>query len=320
MPQRARKSYAASHAAVGPFEEVLAEYLSYLLAERALSVQTAAGYELDLRDYLSFLLGRGVCGLAAITREDVAAYLDDLASRPYEASSRERHVAAIRGFHKFCVREGLCEADPAASVPLPKRAQRLPESRSIAEVAALLDQEFPATPTGLRDKCMLEMLYGCGLRVSELVGLDFANLLLDDGLVRVRGKGGKDRLVPLAGQARAALDEYLQRGRPYLRTKSNPEAQERSAIFLNARGARLNRRSVNDVVAKYGRAVGLEGLHPHTLRHSFATHMLEGGADLRSLQEMLGHSDIATTEVYTHVDLSHMREEYLSTHPRARKR
>ena len=320
MPQRARKSYAASHAAVGPFEEVLAEYLSYLLAERALSAQTVANYELDLRDYLSFIVERGVSGLAAIKREDVAAYLDDLASRPYEASSRERHVAAIRGFHKFCVREGLCEADPASSVPLPKRPRRLPESRSIAEIAALLDQEFPATPAGMRDKCMLEMLYGCGLRVSELVGLDFASLLLDDGLVRVRGKGGKDRLVPLAGQARAALDEYLQHGRPHLHTKSDPAAQDAAAIFLNARGARLTRRGVNDVVAKYGRAVGLEGLHPHTLRHSFATHMLEGGADLRALQEMLGHSDIATTEIYTHVDLSHIREEYLSTHPRARKR
>ena len=164
------------------------------------------------------------------------------------------------------------------------------------------------------------MLYGCGLRVSELTSLGFGNLLLDDELVRVRGKGGKERLVPLLGSARRALDEYLRDGRPHLHAKGKAAAQDPDAIFVNARGGRLTRRSVCKLVEKYGRNVHIEGLHPHTLRHSFATHLLEGGADLRILQEMLGHSDISTTQIYTHVDRSHIREEYLSTHPRARLR
>ena len=320
MPQRARQVFSDCHADTGPFEGLLGEYRSYLLAERALSPQTADGYELDLRDYLSWALHRGATGPGEITREMLSSYLADLAERPYSASSRERHVAAIRGFHAFCVREGATESNPASGVPFPKQPQRLPEGISLDEVTRLLDQDFPDTPAGLRDKCMLEVLYGCGLRVSELVGLDFDGLLTDDGLVRVRGKGGKDRLVPIAGAALRSLGAYLELGRPYLHTKKNPSSQDRSAIFLNARGGRITRRAVNDIVERYGRAVGIEGLHPHTLRHSFATHMLEGGADLRSLQEMLGHSDISTTEVYTHVDRSHIREEYLSTHPRARKR
>ena len=320
MPQRARHVYADCHADVGPFEGLLCEYESYLVAERVLSSQTVSAYELDLRDYLAYVVSRGAADIDGITREMLTDYLSDLAERPYSASSRERHVAAIRGFHAFCVREGATESNPASGVPFPKQSQRLPEGISLDEVTQLLDQDFPDTPAGLRDKCILEVLYGCGLRVSELVGLDFDGLLTDEGLVRVRGKGGKDRLVPIAGAALRALDEYLEGGRPHLHTKKNPSSQDRSAIFLNARGGRITRRAVNDIVDSYGRAVGIEGLHPHTLRHSFATHMLAGGADLRSLQEMLGHSDISTTEVYTHVDRSHIREEYLSTHPRACKR
>ena len=156
--------------------------------------------------------------------------------------------------------------------------------------------------------------------MSELCGLDFSSLLLDDDLIRVRGKGDKERLVPLLGTARSALDAYLRDARPHLHTKGNPGAQDPDAVFLNARGSRLTRRSVFTIVERYGRNVGLEGLHPHTLRHSFATHLLEGGADLRVLQEMLGHSDISTTQIYTHVDRSHVREEYLSCHPRASRR
>ena len=313
-----REIKADSKIDIGPFEGDLDEYLTFLTVERGLSGASVEAYDRDLRDYLGFLFGAGHKTLDDIKRDDITNYMEDLRYRAYASSSVERHVAAIRGFHRFCVRENLAEKDPAASVPLPKKADRLPEVITIEQVAALLDQPFPETPVGLRDRTILEILYGCGLRVSELCGLDFANLLMDDDLVRVRGKGGKERLVPLLGLAAATLKDYLQNARPYLHSKNKPDAQDPDAIFLNARGGRLTRRSVCKLVEAYGRNVGLEGLHPHTLRHSFATHLLEGGADLRVLQEMLGHSDIATTQIYTHVDRSHIREEYLSTHPRAR--
>lgn len=315
-----RKIKSDAKASIGAFQEPFDEYLMYLSVERGLSAASVEAYRRDLRDYLAFLNAAGVDSLDGIERVSITAYIEDLWAREYAASSIERHVAALKGFHRFCVREGLSHADLAASVPLPKKPDRLPESITVEQIAALLDQPFPDTPAGLRDKAILEMLYGCGLRVSELCSLSFANLLLDDELVRVRGKGGKERLVPLLGSARASLDEYLADGRPHLHPKNATRPQDPDAIFLNARGGRLSRRSVCELVEKYGRKVRIEGLHPHTLRHSFATHLLEGGADLRVLQEMLGHSDIATTQIYTHVDRSHIREEYLSTHPRARMR
>lgn len=309
-----------AHADIGPFEDALSEYLTFLLVERGLSKASVDAYRRDLRDYLAYVHGLRRATLDDIEREDITGYIGDLRLREYASTSVERHVAALRGFHKFCVREGLSQADMASSVPLPKRVERLPEAITIEQIGVLLDQPFASTPAGLRDRAILEVLYGCGLRVSELCSLGFSNLLLDDELVRVRGKGGKERLVPLLGSARRALDEYLANGRSHLHPQANAATQDPDAIFLNARGGRLSRRSVCKLVERYGRNVGIEGLHPHTLRHSFATHLLEGGADLRVLQEMLGHSDIATTQIYTHVDRSHIREEYLSTHPRARMR
>ena len=318
MAARVIKSDA--HASVGAFEDPLDEYLTFLSVERGLSQASVEAYGRDLRDYLAFMHKVGIDDLDAIERDNITDYIEDLRRRAYASSSTERHVAALKGFHRFCVREGIATADLAASVPLPKKADRLPQAITLEQVAALLDQPFADTPAGLRDRAILEMLYGCGLRVSELTSLGFGNLLLDDELVRVRGKGGKERLVPLLGSARRALDEYLRDGRPHLHAKGKAAAQDPDAIFVNARGGRLTRRSVCKLVEKYGRNVHIEGLHPHTLRHSFATHLLEGGADLRILQEMLGHSDISTTQIYTHVDRSHIREEYLSTHPRARLR
>lgn len=318
MPEREIKSDA--HAQIGSFKEPFDEYITFLLVERGLSKASVEAYRSDLHDYFAYLCAGGVGDLEDIDRSNITDYIEDLRKRDYASSSIERHVAALKGFHKFCVREGIVQIDLASSVPLPKKADRLPEAITVSQIASLLDQPFEDGPTGLRDKAILEMLYGCGLRVSELCSLGFENLLLDDDLVRVRGKGGKERLVPLLGSARAALDEYLRDGRPYLHPKNNVRAQDPDAIFINARGGRLSRRSVCKLVEKYGRNVKIEGLHPHTLRHSFSTHLLEGGADLRVLQEMLGHSDISTTQIYTHVDRSHIREEYLSTHPRAKLR
>ncbi len=315
-----RQSKTKSHVDIGPFEDDLEEYLTFLTVERGLSNASVEAYGHDLCDYLGFLNKAGVDSVDDIEREDIVGYMEDLRIRAFASSSIERHVAAIKGFHRFCVREGLSKADPAASIPLPKKPERLPESISIEQIASLLDQPFGDDASGLRDRAILEILYGCGLRVSELCSLDFANLLFDDELIRVRGKGGKERLVPFLGSARRVLEKYLQQGRPGLHPKGKAAAQDPDAIFLNTRGGRLTRRSVCKIVERYGRNVGLEGLHPHTLRHSFATHLLEGGADLRILQEMLGHSDISTTQIYTHVDRSHIREEYLSTHPRAKLR
>jgi len=217
------------------------------------------------------------------------------------------------------VREGLAEIDPTKGLPLPKIPSRLPDAITVEEAERLLSQPFPEGPAGLRDRAILEVLYGCGLRVSELVGLDVGDVDLDEGFLRVLGKGSKERVVPIGGYAAQAVSAYLTHGRPFLRSRRSAVQKDRSALFVNQRGGRLTRQAVFGIVKRYGQRAGVD-IHPHTLRHSFATHMLQGGADLRSLQEMLGHADISTTQIYTHVDRSHLIEEYLSTHPRARMR
>ncbi len=295
------------------------EYLGYLSIERGASPNTLAAYDRDLGEYVEFLLARRVTAPEAVSREDVTAWIGDLRTRGLAPSSVERKVAAIKGFHKFLVREGLTENHPTARLPLPRVPERLPDVISVEQADKLLSQPFPDGPVGLRDRAMLEVLYGCGVRVSELVGLDTTDVDLEDGFIRVFGKGSKERLVPIGGLAVTALDAYLRHGRSFLRPAASIRASE-PAVFLNNRGGRLSRQSVFTSVKRYGARVGIENLHPHTLRHSFATHLLEGGADLRALQEMLGHADISTTQVYTHVDTRHIREEYLSTHPRARLR
>ncbi len=298
-------------------ESQLEQFLGYLSIERGASVNTLAAYGRDLKGYVAFLAARDVWVPDAVTRDDLTAWVVGLREHGYAPASVGRKVSAVKSFHRFLVREGLSETQPAAALPLPKLPERLPDVISLAEADRLLSQPFPDGPLGIRDRAILEVLYGCGLRVSELIGLDLTDVDLDAGLVRVLGKGDKERVTPIAGAASRALREYVSRARPLLRTKS--ARQDPSALFLSGRGRRLTRQWVFGVVRTRGERVGL-ALHPHTLRHSFATHMLEGGADLRALQEMLGHADIATTQIYTHVDRRHLREEYLSTHPRARMR
>lgn len=297
----------------------ISEYLGHLSVERGASPHTVAAYRRDLADYTTFLADKGVRDPAKASRDDVTAFVSALRARGLAPSTIERRVAAVKGFHKFLVREGITENHPTARVPLPKVPERLPDVVSIDDIDRLLAQPFPDGPVGLRDRAILETLYGCGLRVSELTGLDRTDLDLAEGYVRVFGKGGKERLVPVAGMAAHALDAYLTHGRPFLRPKRSLRGVDSSAVFVNTRGGRTSRQAVFGIVRAYGARVGV-ALHPHTLRHSFATHMLEGGADLRALQEMLGHADISTTQVYTHVDRRHIREEYLTTHPRARLR
>jgi len=295
------------------------EYLGHLSVERGASPHTLSAYRRDLTAYREFLESRGHLEIDLISRNDVTEFVASLRAKGLAPSTIERKVAAVKGFHKFMVRESITSNHPTARVPLPKVPERLPDVVSIADIERLLSQPFDDSPSGLRDRALLETLYGCGLRASEVVGLDVADLDLSEGFLRVFGKGSKERLVPIAGMAFHALEAYLNGGRPLLRAKSSLTSDD-SAVFLNQRGGRITRQSVHTIVRRAGRRVGLEELHPHTLRHSFATHLLEGGADLRSLQEMLGHADISTTQVYTHVDRRHIREEYLSTHPRARVR
>lgn len=297
----------------------VSDFLGYLTVERGASPNTTAAYRRDLDAYCGFLLERGVTSPDSVGRDDLTAYVAWLQDSGYAPATVERRVASVKSLHKFLVREGVTVNHPTASLPLPKKPDRLPDVVSIADMDRLLSQPFPEGPAGHRDRAMLEMLYGCGLRVSELCGLDLADVETSDGFLRVFGKGGKERIVPLAGEAARAYAEYLAHGRPFLRSKGGKRRPDPDAVFLNSRGQRLTRVTVFTYVRAYGGRVGL-AIHPHTLRHSFATHMLEGGADLRALQEMLGHADISTTQVYTHVDRAHLREEYLSTHPRARLR
>lgn len=299
--------------------DLIGDFTGYLTVERGASPHTVSAYTRDLRLYSDFLLDRGITSPDAVSRDDVGAWITGLRAQGLAPRTIERRVAAAKSFHRFLVRDGVTVNHPTASLPLPRTPDRLPDVVSIDAIDGLLSQPFPDGPVGHRDRAILETLYGCGVRVSELTGLDLRDVDLSEGLLRVFGKGSKERVVPVAGLAAAAMSDYLTHGRPFLRMKSGAIRQDPDALFLNARGGRLTRVSVHALVRAYGGRVGLV-LHPHTLRHSFATHMLEGGADLRALQEMLGHADISTTQIYTHVDRSHLREEYLSTHPRARIR
>lgn len=293
-------------------ERAREEYLSYLAVERGCSDNTVAAYGRDLARYVAWLAERGVSAPDEVSLELVEAHVAALTESGLAASSVERAASAVKGFHRFMLTDEIARTLPTADLPLPAKPQRLPDVISQEDAARLLDQPFPATPAGLRDHAVLEVLYGCGLRASELCGLDERTVLLDEGVLRVFGKGAKERVVPILGAAAEALGRYLDQGRGALVGR-----QPCTAVFLNARGGRLSRQSVHAIVEKYGRVVGIRGLHPHTLRHSFATHLLEGGADLRVVQELLGHANVATTQLYTHLDRSHIRRVYLSAHPRA---
>lgn len=294
-------------------DDALDDYLSYLRVERGRAPLTLESYGRELDDYARFMKRRGIDSVEDVRREDVSAYETELALRGYAPSTIRHRLSAVRGLNRFLVREGAVAANAAEGVATPKLPRLLPDVLSANQVNSLLDQPFPSTPAGMRDKALLEVLYGCGLRASESCGLNGDDCVLLEGYLRVLGKGGKERIAPISGTAVAALSAYLDEARPRLADPRRPTP----AVFLNTRGGRLTRQSVHSIVARAGRAVGIDELHPHTLRHSFATHLLEGGADLRAIQEMLGHSDISTTQIYTHVDRSHIREEYLHAHPRA---
>lgn len=299
--------------------------------ERGLAASTVESYRRDLRRYASVLADRGKLRLDDITPADVAGFLASLREGDAEhaalaVSSAARAVIAVRGLHAFAVAQGLAGTDPAREVPPPSPPRRLPKAIAVEDVERLLDAAGPgpddlsADPRLLRDRALLEFLYGTGARISEATGLDVDELRLgadpEYPLVRLIGKGGKHRVVPVGSYAARALEAYLVRARPGLATASR-RASASPAVFLNARGSRLTRQGAWGVLhAAAGRA-GLPEVSPHTLRHSFATHMLDGGADIRVVQELLGHASVTTTQVYTLITVDRLREVYASSHPRA---
>ncbi len=295
-------------------------YLDHLVVERGLADNTLKSYRRDLRRYLVHLAGEGVDDVAAISESAVAGFLmalreGDADHPPLSAGSAGRTVVAVRGFHKFAVREGLASVDPAAAVRPPSPAKRLPKALPLSDIERILEAAgSPGTALALRDRSLLELLYGTGARISEAVGLDLDDLDLEDGGVRLRGKGGKERIVPVGSYARDAVQAYLVRGRPVL----SAAGSGLSAVFLNARGGRLSRQSAWTVLVKAAERAGVSAeVSPHTLRHSFATHLLDGGADVRVVQELLGHASVTTTQVYTLVTVDSLREVYATAHPRA---
>lgn len=294
-------------------------YLNHLAVERAAARSTLDSYSRDLRRYLDHLVTSGVSELDEITSGHLSEFLAELREgggdrSPLSASSAARALVAARGLHRFAFAEGLTDADVAREVPPPGPPRRLPKALAVADVLRLLECVGGDTPRGLRDRALLELLYSSGARISEVVGLDVDDVDIQERTVLLDGKGGKQRLVPIGRPALSALDSYLVRARPALAARWRGGA----GLFLNSRGTRLSRQSAwNTLKSAAGRA-GLDGVSPHVLRHSFATHLLEGGADIRVVQELLGHASVTTTQVYTMVTVTTLREVYAMAHPRAR--
>jgi len=304
-------------------DDAVAEHASFLAVERGLRPNTLAAYRRDLQAYTRFLRHHGVRGPDAVTPALVGEYAGSLHTprnghgAPLAPASAARALVAVRSFHRFCVDEGLAAADPSDDVAPPRVPTGIPKPLTETEVAALLATADGPEPRGLRDRAILEVLYGAGVRNSELVGLDRADLDLDAGMVRVLGKGAKERLVPVGRPAREATAAYLAAGRPEL---VRPRGRAGDAVFLNARGGRLTRQGVWMLVHAAGERAGLgERVYPHVLRHSCATHMVDRGADIRVVQELLGHASLATTQVYTQVSAARLRAVYDAAHPRARR-
>ncbi|MBB6625705.1 site-specific tyrosine recombinase XerD [Nocardioides sp. KIGAM211] len=299
-------------------------YLDHLSVERGLAANTLSSYRRDLRRYQQYLATSGIEDLGGISEATVSGFLmrlreGDADHPPLSATSAARTVVAVRGFHKFAVADGLATLDPASAVKPPSPAKRLPKALPLADVEAILEAAGASgTTLALRDRALLEVLYGTGARISEAVGLDVDDLDTVDGTVLLRGKGSKERIVPVGSFAREAVDAYLVRGRPEL-VAASTAASTGGAMFLNARGGRLSRQSAWAVLVKAAERAGVtRDVSPHTMRHSFATHLLDGGADVRVVQELLGHASVTTTQVYTLVTVDNLREVFATAHPRAR--
>ncbi len=307
----------------GVLAEVAGTWFDHLRVERGLSANTLAAYRRDIRRYELFLGKRGIERGADIAPGDISEFqrwltTGDADHPPQAPASVARTIVAVRNLHQFALSEALLPTDPTANTTVPKLGKRLPKALPVADVQALLETPDPETVDGLRDRALLELLYGTGARISEVCALDIDDLTRaladEDAGLRLIGKGNKERIVPLGSYARAAVDAWLVRGRPAWAVKAT---RPTPALLLNTLGRRLSRQSAWAVVQSAAGAAGLHDVSPHSLRHSFATHLLDGGADVRVVQELLGHASVTTTQVYTMVSVDHLREVYLTAHPRA---
>lgn len=295
-------------------QEDIDAFLAYLVADVGASPHTVSAYRCDLQQYAEHLLAQGRSFREA-TEDDITAYLAALRHQGRARASVQRKLSSLRQLHKFLVREGLTDRDPTRNLAAPRPGQRLPKVLTVEQCLALLEAPTLQTPEGIRDAAMLTLMYATGLRVSELVSLRRHAVDADHGVLRVRGKGGKERVVPIAPLALDLLQLYLREARPHFEKHEGEDG-----LFLSRRGRPMTRVRFWQSLKQYCRLAGLpEDTSPHTLRHSFATHLLEGGADLRSIQEMLGHSSLGVTQIYTHVSAARKREVYDATHPRARR-
>lgn len=301
------------------FKQELDLYLQFVKLEKGLSENSVTSYKNDLERYFIYLATeKKIKELAGVTLSHIEDFLNFLVDEELlSASSLARNISSVRGFHEFAVVEGITKANPAELVELPKKASKLPEVLDRDEIEAILETPDLTTPAGIRDKAILETLYGTGMRVSELTGLEQDRLIFEIGFIRVIGKGNKERLVPVGEIAQDAISHYTEHIRPQFLNPEKPK-KAKNKVFLSMRGSALSRMSIWNIVQKAAEKADIQkNVYPHIFRHSFATHLLEGGADLRAVQEMLGHSSILTTEIYTHVDRSFLHQVHKEFHPRA---
>ena len=297
-------------------QEVFNKYINYLEAERGVSPYTVRNYTTDLLDFFDFVRAKGISSLKEVDRHTLRGYLSHLVEQGFVKASIARKLSAIRSFYRYLLREETISASPIATTSSPKLDKRLPSFLTVEETVRLLEAPDLSTPQGQRDHALLELLYASGLRVSELVNLDLGQVNLDTNEIRVWGKGSKERVVLIGEPAAQALRVYLSQGRPELSGK-----KKSSALFLNRYGGRLPARRIQKILEKYASLTNIDKrVHPHLLRHTFATHLLDGGADLRVVQELLGHAQLSSTQIYTHVSKSQARKVYLSAHPMAQKK
>ncbi len=296
-------------------QAVFNKYINYLEAERNASPYTVRNYTTDLLGFFQFLRDKGISSLKEVDRHVLRDYLSQLMEQGFVKASIARKLSAIRSFYRYLLREGMISTSPAATTSSPKLDRRLPSFLTIGEVERLLEAPDLSTPQGLRDRALMELLYASGLRVSELVSLNLGQVNLNTNEIRVWGKGAKERVVLMGKPAARALSVYLSQGRPKLLGKKRSDA-----LFLNRYGGRLAERRVQKILGKYANIAGIgKRVYPHMLRHTFATHLLDGGADLRVVQELLGHAKLSSTQIYTHVTKSQARKVYLSAHPMAQE-
>jgi integrase/recombinase XerD len=313
------KAVADTRPAASALDESLDEYVAYLSVERQLSQNTVASYRSDLALYASFLASRGIDDPAGIRERDVERFLSVRRAGGVTERTVSRTLSSVRGFHRFLIANGGAASDPTVNVATERTLRKLPDVLPVHEVFRLIESVDTSKPLGIRNRAMFEVAYGAGLRVSELLTLAIPGLALDEGYVRIMGKGAKERIVPVGGEAVRWTDRYREDVRPGLTERAaRSGASPTDILFLNARGRPLSRMGYWKILRQASVAAGVRGrVKPHTLRHSFATHLLEGGCDLRVVQELLGHSDISTTQIYTSVDRTYLKEAYRAHHPRS---